>query len=154
MTDRERLIELIKVLDETPEKTCPYPVGEPDCENCEYNVSKSLCDTCGRKADYLLKNGVIVPPCNVGDTVYFVNRFSANDPRINECEVDSLHITSGKNRIGHKKPSYALVRDKIMHSLSSRIYFENFGITAFLDREEAEEALAERILKDGHEKST
>lgn len=119
MTDRERLIDILDELidlDHSP----------------------------AYLADYLLTNGVIVPPCNVGDTVYFVNRFSANDPRINECEVDSLHITSGKNRIGHKKPSYALVRNKIMQSLSSRIYFENFGITAFITREEAEKALKER----------
>lgn len=27
---------------------------------------------CGTLADYLLKNGVIVPPCKVGDTVYIL----------------------------------------------------------------------------------
>lgn len=86
----------------------------------------------------------IVPPYKVGDTVYCINTFFQNDPRINICEVDALHITSGKNRRGHKKPSYALVRDINMHSLSSRIYFEKFGTSAFLTREEAEKALAER----------
>lgn len=86
----------------------------------------------------------IVPPCKVGDTVYFVNRFFQNDTRINECTVDALHITSGRNQLGHKKPSHALVRNKIMHSLSSRIPFEDFCITAFLTHEEAEQALAER----------
>ena len=51
MTDRERLIELI-------------------------SKSEILCNTCGENtnsycaealADYLLANGVIVPPCKVGD---------------------------------------------------------------------------------------
>lgn len=54
MTDRERLIELLLKVD--------YAL-----------------DTDGRKAkdsaefiaDYLLKNGFIVPPCKVGDTVYY-----------------------------------------------------------------------------------
>lgn len=45
-----------------------------------------FCDQCGvnkdsryteNLADYLLKNGVIVPPCKVGDTVYAVSNNSA-----------------------------------------------------------------------------
>ena len=92
-------------------------------------------------ANYLLANGVIVPPCKVEDTVYCINTFSVKDPRINICEVDSLHITSGKNHRGHRKPSYALVRDKNMRNLSTRVYFENFGKTVFLTKEEAEQAL-------------
>ena len=47
MTDRERLIELIK-----------QGNGGYDFNSLE------------RIADHLLANGVIVPPCNVGDTVY------------------------------------------------------------------------------------
>ena len=31
-------------------------------------------------ADYLLTNGVIVPPCNVGDTVYCINTFFSKRP--------------------------------------------------------------------------
>ena len=123
MTDRERLIELLN------------EARNQHLFEDKYNEAV---------ADYLLANGVIVPPCNVGDTVYFVNRFFTNDPRINECEADALHITSGKNQLGHKKPSHALVRNKSMRSLSSRIPFEDFGITAFLTIEEAEKALAER----------
>lgn len=125
MTDRERLIELFL-----------QPMNVADFYDKEM-IAKAY-------ADRTLADGWIRPPCKVGDTVYFVNRFFANDPRINECEVDALHITSGKNRIGHKKPSHVLVRDINMHSLTSRIYFENFGITAFLTCEEAEKALKER----------
>lgn len=122
MSDRERLIEILS-------------------QNIRKNRGESEIVAI---ANHLLTNGVIVSPCKVGDTVYFVNRFFANDPRINECTVDALHITSGKNQLGHKKPSHALVRNKTMHSLSSRIPFEDFGITAFLALEEAEKALAER----------
>ena len=134
MTDREKLIELIIQSSQKCDST--------DCNRCKYWNTND----CGAAlmADFLLKNGVIAPPCKIGGTVYFINRFFTNDPRINEFTVDAIHITSGKNRLGHKQPSHALVRDKNMHSLSSRIYFEDFGITAFLSRKEAEKAIAER----------
>ena len=101
-------------------------------------------------ADYLIKNGVVLPPCMVGDTVYCINTLFPNDPRINRCEVDALHITSGKNKIGHKKPSYALVRDGNMKSLSARIYFESFGKTVFLTKDQVEQKLNE-LGKDNAE---
>ena len=133
MTDRERLIELkINFIENF------------DCGNCK--PSNEKCKKClsENEADYRLEHGVIVPQCKVGDTVYCINTFSQNDPRINKYEIDALHITSRENRRGHKKPSYALVRDINMPSLSSRIiYFEQFGKTVFLTREEAEKALKE-----------
>ena len=49
MTDRERLSELIH------------------SSQYEYDGTKAWYEQC---ADYLLANGVIVPPCKVGDTVY------------------------------------------------------------------------------------
>lgn len=97
-----------------------------------------------RRISTMQVDNVIVPPCKVGDTVYCINTFFQSDPRITECEVDALHITSGKNIRGHRTPPYVLVRNKNMRSLSSRIYFEKFGITAFLTPKEAEKALAER----------
>ena len=48
MTERERLIELLK----------------------EVNTMRNMRQGLGECADYLLANGVIVPPCKVGDTVY------------------------------------------------------------------------------------
>ena len=124
MTDREWLIELMQKCDIVKIPTSKFIEGF---------------------ADYLLEHGVIVPQCKVGDTVYCINTFSQNDPRINKYEIDALHITSGENRRGHKRSSYALVRDINMPSLSSRIiYFEQFGKTVFLSREEAEKALKER----------
>ena len=108
---------------------------------------KSLKDVFDFIDKFPAEDGVIIPPCKIGDTVYCINTFFQDDPRINECEVDTLHITSGKNRIGQKKPSYALVRNKKMKSLSTRIYFENFGEDVFLTKEEAEQKLKE--ISDG-----
>lgn len=92
-------------------------------------------------AEELVKQGIIVPPCKIGDKVYYINSFYQHNPIIIKCEVDALHITSGKNQIGHKKPSYALIRNENMKSLSTRVYFDNFGKTVFLTKEEAEKAL-------------
>ena len=60
MNERERLIELLK------NDNCPSPFI---CDaNCKYINS----DNCSaeRKADYLLENGVTVPPVKVGGTAY------------------------------------------------------------------------------------
>lgn len=142
---RDRLIELIN-----KGSYCPpdYDGEERDtnsiyhCEGCKYEHSKDC--TAERIADALIANGVILPPCRVGDIVYCINAISLKSPIINVCEVDALHITSGKNHRGHKKPSYALMRGKDMKSLSTRIYFDSFGKTVFLTKEEAGKALKEK----------
>lgn len=60
MTDRERLIEFLKL------DPCPSPYL---CdENCKYaNLERCYEE---RTADLLLEHGVIVLPCKVGDTLY------------------------------------------------------------------------------------
>ena len=57
MTERERLIELI----------CNCPSKIMGANMFLEKISDNL-------ADYLLENGVIVPPCKVGDKVWFVER--------------------------------------------------------------------------------
>ena len=60
MTDRERLIEILKL------GSCPSPYL---CdENCKYaNLERCYEE---RTADLLLEHGVIVLPCKVGDTLF------------------------------------------------------------------------------------
>ena len=57
MTDRDRLIELIKQ-------------ARNDWQISTMMPAKYTFDSW--TADYLLANGVIVPPCKVGDTVYYI----------------------------------------------------------------------------------
>jgi hypothetical protein len=72
-------------------------------------------------ADYLLANGVIVPPCKVGDTVY---------------QVDGVRI-------------YESTIDEITYTARTTIYYTNgiafddraIGASIFLTKEEAEKAL-------------
>ncbi len=80
-------------------------------------------------ADYLLANGVIVPPCKVGDTVYrFETALYTKRISIKETEVERIAICSDKVQIFCK--GYA-------HSPAI------FGKTVFLTKEEAEAKLKE-----------
>lgn len=94
MTDRERLIDLINEAKKTEPETGSFT---------DY------------LADYLIEHGVIVLPCNVGDTVY--------------CE------SASKGQITYlKAPDLEwIVENKGL-----------FGKEIFLTREEAEKALKER----------
>ena len=61
---KERLVELLK------KSRCD--------KECDGFNNKNFCNGCGgyekcvKTADYLLANGVIVPPCKIGDTLYRV----------------------------------------------------------------------------------
>jgi hypothetical protein len=112
------------------------------------NQSDVLCDTCGEStssycaeaiADYLIKSGVIVPPCNVGDITYIFDyevnehleaKFMGIVPSsVEEITIDSEGVWVDN---GHAK------------------YNETaFGDIIFLTREEAEQALAK--MKGGAE---
>lgn len=89
-----------------------------------------FCDQCGvnkdshyieNLADYLLSNGVIVPPCNVGDKVWEINTENPfeEDLRVIETKVEGFFVGTSID----------------IHSMDS------FGKTVFLTKEEAEKAL-------------
>ena len=94
--------------------------------------------TAPHTADALLANGVIVPPCNVGTTLFFLYNSPYADkpdltPRIYKTtdwyfEVDKAGI---------------VINTSDIHSFN-KVYDYVLGKTVFLTREEAEAALAER----------
>ena len=114
MTERERLIELVKQsLIKHIDKTCKLAE----------NITEDL-----------LANGVIVPPCMVGDMVY----------RIGEGNAIIKALVSD-----WKKESDGDWLFRAFYSVNgsaSTILFSdrNIGKTVFLTREEAEKALEER----------
>ena len=115
MTERERLIELLK------SDSCESPML---CDpNCKYANLKRCYEE--RTADYLLENGVIVPPVKFGDTVY----------KITECYMPPWFSTDDNFAVKHYICATTFKR--------SEIYPKNLYFT----REEAEEALAERSYK-------
>lgn len=63
---RDRLVELLRKMDENATITCPRYSNSANldtCEGCQYNQEDGSCDYTARDADYLLANGVIVTPC-------------------------------------------------------------------------------------------
>ena len=83
--------------------------------------------TMGECADMLLANGVIVPPCKVGDTIYFLSKY-VKDWLYDEVEYIRVY------------------KDYMEIKTVADRYFEeeDFGKTVFLTKEEAEKALKER----------
>ena len=88
MTDRDRLIELIRRA--KIEEVCCTSDGEPVTK-----WQRNIVDRAEAKylADYLLANGVIVPPCNVGQTVYCVDDYLEV---VEECKVYGFNVVNGK----------------------------------------------------------
>lgn len=123
---RDKLIELIK---EAKKQT----------KNANSDIERNMLF-----ADYLLENGVIVPPCKVGDTVYCIysekviqGNVRLIRPFISEketvfkgniiCEVDNIFLDDGSKE-----------------EIELYVVFEKpYGIEriAYLTKEEAEQAL-------------
>lgn len=116
MTDRDRLIELV---DKAKEE---YANDITDHTETDYIV------------ECLFNNGVIVPPCKEGDTLYPI--------------IDMSH-TACKSFVSDfpiKVLPYQIYYINVMGGISA-IPFDRFGKTVFLTKEEAEEKLKE--LKNG-----
>ena len=134
MTDRERLIEILKL------GSCPSPYL---CdENCKYaNLERCYEE---RTADLLLEHGVIVLPCKVGDTYYTVQKYCNTDPFDTKKEpVMPWDCESHCCRDDCSFKEYRVDEhrfDTVGFILSAK---GKIGKTVFLTREEAERALKE-----------
>ncbi len=83
-------------------------------------------------ADWLRENGVIVPPCKVGDTVYeaiFYNKgvFS----HWNESRVVGFHLGDFPKLRGIKRNQYIVVWHRVPNCIT-HINLDKFGKTVFL----------------------
>ena len=114
MTEKERLIEILE--------------NAEDCLDYE------------TMADYLLDNGVIVPPCKVGDVVYVRNR----EGKPQKMKFDNVDL-----RCTCTREDYCGLGTRCMDKESNicqyrfKNDFSDFGKIVFLTREEAEKALKE-----------
>lgn len=110
---RDRLIEMMKM----------YPcMSTADMDIVDKSKQIFIEIIAEDLADYLLANGVIVPPCKVGDKMYKI--FTKYTPFVGEYVVEDYGIPT---------------RDVLGHYLI--IPFDEIGKTVFLSREEAVEAL-------------
>lgn len=120
MTQKERLVELLDGLELPPIDT-----------DGEMYLEKSDAEYI---ADYLLKNGVIVPPCKVGDVVYRLN-VDCTQPCDFDCDDDCYHC---KYRVAN---IYDVLLDGLRKVLTA---MEWWGKYYFPTREAAKKALKER----------
>ena len=140
---RDRLIELL----------------EDTIQEWECDVSK---ETVLEIADHLIENGVIVPPCKVGDVVYRLDDIVWHS----EC-CDCEHYRIGgfgdpsecdRTTYGWKHADcIKIVEEAVtLQDIAYYIYAKDFGKNVFLTREEAEKALKERSERDAesHRQST
>lgn len=115
LTMRERLAELIKKGIDKHESTIENYV-HPEWEFI---------------ADYLLENGVVVPPCKVGQTMYVISRYYGGEWKVFKCKVNDITVFERNIFIS-------------LHGVNNFCFGENaehIGKTVFLTREDAEKAL-------------
>ena len=122
MTDRDRLIELYNESD--------TDCNSKECDSCEYLNTPNCMMV--KFIDKILANGVIVPPCKAGDTIYFDTYKHGESIGIQPHKVANISIV-----VSTERPFGCVGAD---------IYDREFGKTVFLTYEEAENALKEREL--------
>lgn len=109
MNERERLIELLNDVTSTQYEGDKIIRSEMDINDEDINCI----------ADYLLANGVIVPPCKVGDKIYL--------------------IVEKRRRSTNKCFKFIQISKLTFYNLE--VVLKCFGKTIFLTKEEAEQAL-------------
>ena len=113
---KDRLIELLKKADDIASKKLIMDYDDAIADN----------------ADYLLANGVIVPPCKVGQTLWILFTI---EKTIESREIESIIQSSRSWTIRFTNGDCFTVWDNAED--------EYFGKTVFLTKEEAEQALKE-----------
>lgn len=116
MTDIKKLIELLE--DTLHEWECD---AQPE--------------TLSQIAEHLLESGVIVPPCKVGDTVWYIE---GGYYRKTNLKAKPITVTEISQKEVKGKLQWAIIAN------GTRYKFTSIGKTVFLTREEAEKALKER----------
>ena len=87
-------------------------------------------------ADYLLANGVIVPPCKVGQKLYTTYCYGIRDWRIEESVIYEV-----RQRIGTGLEIFEMRKNENGTFSYFKVELDKFGKTVFLTKEEAEQAL-------------
>lgn len=147
-SDNEKLLSLLKKMDSDPTITCPRKVSEP-CTGCEFNTNDDKCDTYARKAAYLVANGILCPPCKVGDTVYEViaykNKANGNrvDGHIRPCVVKSIHLSDAHSKKDEPYITLGAGGSYLHGAYIKRVPIDEFGKSIFPSEEQAEQKLKE-----------
>lgn len=89
MTDRERLIELLR-----------NTLWGTLCDHCGADRGSEREKVLEVTADYLLEHGVIVPPCKVGDTVYQIDTERIYESKVRTIIYGTSNIAFDERAIG------------------------------------------------------
>lgn len=126
MTDRDRLIELNR-------KAKYYAQEKADERGGLVCIDDEV--------EYLLANGVIVPPCKVGDIVYA--KYSS--PHIKQLGVEDVgyYVVGEVIHLGSDNYEFKAYLENEDGYIVDNIEFgaKEIGLTVFLTKEEAEQAL-------------
>lgn len=130
---RDRLIEILNKAD----KRCD------ECKQCEQCVAFSKDEDCINYliADTLLANGVVLPPVNVGQTVWVYNQTTNNIYRNTVIGIKIFGTGKNANKIIVK---YVNQRGE---TSDRKFAWSQIGKQVFLSEEDAVQALAERSRK-------
>ena len=126
---RDKLFELLT--------DCEIEYAQYLSEECDKaikgDVTKQLFKRLEFYADRLIENGVIVPPCKVGDTLYTVGIYTG---QIVELPIYAVTVYSDDTIFIMGNTSYVSVK-------------EHIGKTVFLTKSEAEQKLKEMRGENG-----
>ena len=94
--------------------------------------------------DYLLDNGVIVPPCKLGDSIYEVTA-PLGDPFLIAGTVCAIHVSDHSlNSCQHKREDYIVAKNRNT-SYVKRYKMDKFGVSLFTDIEKAKNAIQKAV---------
>lgn len=122
---RDRLVELLKQVD-------GYCAGAECCYNCVGYGKGADCFNY-LIADRLIENGVRILPCDVGDTVYYLDGSIIVESKV--------HCISFGGRYGDYKGGQIHIYDSDKDNITVRL--DSLGKTVFFTKAEAEQKLKE-----------
>ena len=107
-----------------------------------------LSDT-GDIADHLIENGVIVPPCKVGDVVYVIMETSCEDIDgvYTTCEFYNLKSENLCTLPKGKCPYRYRIAECYVTEMNLLSFADRWGKTVFLTKEESEQELQKGGVK-------
>lgn len=117
MTERERLYELIVDADNEFFRETPYGTAQERIE---------------KTVEHLIKNGVILPPCKIGDEVYRISK------RYGKWVILPREVCCITYSITYQNEVVCLLFTTTLDVL---------GVTVFLTREEAKDAIRRKERK-------
>lgn len=91
--------------------------------------------------NFLVEHGVIVPPVEIGQTVWYIYGGYYNSVNKRPCAIEVTEINKKRQ---HGKVEWGFIAN------GTRYRFSSIGKSVFLSLKEAEQALAERKSDNGH----